>query len=66
MARSAYFYDQAIIDRQDKQIQLKEAINQIFTNAKQRYGCRRVLAELRKLGWQVNHKLVFKLMNRWG
>lgn len=66
MARSTYFYHQARFDRPDKHAQLKEAINKVFTNAQRRYGYRRVLAELRKQGWQVNHKLVFKLMNQMG
>lgn len=64
MARSTYFYHQARLNQPDKYAQLKEAIIKVFADAKQRYGYRRVLAQLRKQGWQVNHKLVFKLMNR--
>ncbi len=66
MARSTYFYHQARLNQPDKYAQLKEAIIKVFTDAKHRYGYRRVLAQLRKQGWQVNHKLVFKLMNQMG
>lgn len=31
---------------------------------KQRYGYRRIHTELRKQGWQVGHKLVYKLMDQ--
>ena len=33
---------------------------------KHRYGYRRVHSELRKRGWEVNHKLVYKLMDQMG
>lgn len=45
---------------------MKKAIRAIFEETKRRYGYRRVLAELRRRGWKVNHKLVYKLMDQMG
>lgn len=66
MARSTYFYHQARIAQPDKHADLKEAITAIFNGSMRRYGYRRVLTELRIQGWQVNHKLVHKLMSQMG
>ena len=57
MARSTYFYHQARCGRADKHAGLKQAITDIFNGANKRYGYRRVHAELRRQGRQVNHKL---------
>lgn len=46
--------------------QLKKAIIAIFKKTKRRYSYRRVLAELCHLGWKVNHKLVYNLMDQIG
>ena len=47
-------------------LQLKQRIRAIFEQHKQRYGYRRVHMELRKIGQQVNHKLVQRLMHEMG
>jgi len=41
---------------------VRSAIQQIFVEHKRRYGYRRVCAELRRRGMQVNHKRVARLM----
>ena len=45
---------------------LKDAIRESFERNKHRYGYRRILLDLRNQGWEVNHKLVFKLMREMG
>ncbi|CAB0654468.1 IS3 family transposase [Corynebacterium diphtheriae] len=50
----------------DKHIDLKEAIVEVFTRTNRRYGYRRIHAHLRQDGWNVNHKLVYKLMDELG
>lgn len=50
----------------DKHAQLKQAIVDVFERMNRRYGYRRVHAQLRREGWAVNHKLVYKLMNQLG
>ena len=49
-----------------KHAQLKQAICEIFERMNRRYGYRRVHAQLRRQGWVVNHKLVYKLMDQLG
>ncbi|ALC05582.1 transposase for insertion sequence [Corynebacterium deserti GIMN1.010] len=65
-ARSTYFYHQARLSQPDEHAELKETIKSIFEKMKRRYGYRRVLSELRNQGWQVGHKLVYKLMDHMG
>ena len=48
----------------DKHAQLKQAIVDVFERMNRRYGYRRVHAQLRREGWVVNHKLVYKLMDQ--
>ncbi|MGW6935508.1 IS3 family transposase [Lentzea sp. NPDC054927] len=66
LARSTFFYHQARLSRPDPQAALKAAITEVFTEAKARYGYRRVHAMLTRAGWQVAAKTVLKLMNTLG
>ncbi len=66
LARSTYFYHQQRLDWPDLHAALKDVIKAIFEQMKHRYGYRRVHSELRKRGWEVNHKLVYKLMDQMG
>lgn len=66
LARSTFFYHQHRLTVADKHTQLKQAICEIFERMNHRYGYRRVHAQLRREGWSVNHKLVYKLMNQLG
>ena len=50
----------------DKHAQLKQAIVDVFERMNRRYGYRRVHAQLRREGWVINHKLVYKLMGQLG
>lgn len=50
----------------DKHAQLKQAIVDVFERMNRRYGYRRVHAQLRREGWVVNHKLVYRLMDQLG
>ena len=50
----------------DKHAQLKQAFVDVFERMNRRYGYRRVHAQLRREGWGVNHKLVYKLMDEFG
>jgi putative transposase len=46
----------------EQQMELRSAIQEIFLEHRRRYGYRRILIELHKRGWQVNHKRVLRLM----
>lgn len=63
MAKSTYYFELSKVDLVDERnIQLKEEIQKIFTEHKERYGVRRVYQELLNRGFIVNHKRVQRLM----
>jgi putative transposase len=64
ISRSTYFYHQARLDRPDPQAELKDAIHQAFTQARGRYGHRRIHTVLSRQGWQVAKKTVLVLMRQ--
>lgn len=66
LARSTFYYHQARMGRPDPYHRLKDAIRRAFTDAKRRYGHRRVHALLRRDGWKVAKKTVLKLMRDMG
>ena len=65
MARSTYYY-YLKQKGQDKYKAVKEEIEKIFIENKQRYGYRRILLVLREKGINLNHKTVYKLMRSMG
>lgn len=66
MARSTFFYHQALLNQPDKHAQLKEVISARFTEHKRRFGYRRIRMLLQAEGWVVSTKLVLKLMRQMG
>ena len=51
------------MNKPDKYVQVKTAIQEIYHENKGRYGYRRITLELRNRGYVINHKTVLKLMN---
>ena len=65
LPRSTYYYH--VKQRaEDKYSRIKQEIEKIFTENKQRYGYRRILLVLRQQGIKLNHKTVHKLMRSMG
>lgn len=62
LPRSTFFYHQAALRRPDPQAELRERVIEIFTQAKARYGHRRIHAVLVRQEWHVAKKTVLKLM----
>lgn len=62
LARSTFFNRQAALKIPDRHAELRAQIHKAFTDAKGRYGHRRIHAVLRRQGWQVARKTVLKLM----
>ena len=62
LARSTYYYHLKQLDKPDKDQELKDKIQSIFTEHKGNYGYRRVHLELRNRGYLVNQKRVQRLM----
>ena len=66
LARSTYYYHLKQLDQPDKDKELKDEIQAIFTEHKGNYGYRRVTLEWRNRGYTVNHKKVQRLMKVLG
>lgn len=66
LARSTFYYQQKASSRVDRHAALKDSIRTIFTLHKGRYGYRRITAAICRLGRQVNHKTVHRLMGQMG
>ena len=66
LPRSTFYYQQQALQAVDKYQHLKDQIRTLFDGHRGRYGYRRITAELRQLGHQVNHKLVQRLMGVLG
>lgn len=66
ISRSDYYYWK---DREDPDTKNDEIMNEIicrYYENKGRYGYRRITLDLRRDGWNVNHKTVKRLMTRMG
>lgn len=67
LAKSTYFFELNKADMDDiKNKELCDLITSIFYENKERYGFRRITAELRNKGIVVNHKKVSRIMRKLG
>ena len=62
VSRAGFYQSLQEHEPAEEDIEVRSAIQQIFTQHKRRYGYRRVSAELRRRGMLVNHKRVARLM----
>jgi transposase InsO family protein len=63
MARSVFYYHRKGLNADNKYKHEKEEIKRIYHLHKGRYGYRRITAEMKNLGYKINHKTVQKLMD---
>ena len=66
MACSVFYYHLKRFKVSDKYAVERESIKSIFHEHKGRYGYRRVTAEIRNLGFVINHKTIQHLMDEMG
>lgn len=66
LARSTFFYQQAALAAVDKYASIKTIIKTIYAAHDGNYGYRRMTDALHKLGEQINHKTVLRLMGELG
>nr|WP_245356894.1 IS3 family transposase [Paeniglutamicibacter kerguelensis] len=64
LPRSTFFHRQAALKTHDRHADLRTRIHEIFTEAKGRYGHRRIHATLARDGRHVARKTVLKLMRQ--
>lgn len=63
---ATYYYQIKRLEQEDSNQSLKEQIKMLFSEFKERYGYKRITAELKLLGYCVNHKKVYRLMKILG
>lgn len=66
LAKSTYYYHRAKLTAPDHYGELKAQIQHLFAQHKQRFGYRRIHLVLRREGWAISKKLVWKLMHQLG
>lgn len=66
LAKSTYYYHLAKLGAPDKYARLKAEITRLFDQHKRRFGYRRIHLLLRRSGWVVSKKLIWKLMDQLG
>ena len=63
---ATYHYHVKNFGKEDPDTELKELITHLFKKFHERYGYKRITKELKKLGYCVNHKKVYRLMRELG
>jgi putative transposase len=63
---ATYHYHVKSFGNEDPDTELKERISHLFEEFRERYGYKRITKELQKLGYCVNHKKVYRLMQELG
>ena len=66
MARSTFYYHTKRLGQDDGYDAVREHIREIYDKHHGRYGYRRITAQLRNEGTDINHKTVQKLMGQMG
>ncbi len=63
---ATYHYHVKNFRREDSDTVLKEIITDLFKKFHERYGYKRITGELKKLGYVINHKKVYRIMRELG
>jgi putative transposase len=66
MSRSTYYYHVGKVNRVDKYLEIKKIMSDIHKQNHNRYGYRRMTAELRRQGYIINHKTVSRIRRELG
>ena len=66
LPRATYYFELSKSDKDIKNKEIMDLIQNIFYENKQRYGFKRITAELRNRGYLINHKKVLRLMTKMG
>lgn len=65
MTRSVYYYTINKTDKDENNKELIAKIIEVFNENKQRYGYRRIVLALKRIGIIVNHKKVQRIMRKY-
>lgn len=61
VSRAGFYRHQSVPEKEDRDIELRDEIQKIALEMPT-YGRRRITAELKRRGWEVNHKRVHRIM----
>jgi len=64
LARSTYYYNVELLDKDAKNKEIIENIKEIFAASRKCYGYRRITSVLNNRGIRINHKKVLRLMRK--
>ncbi len=64
LPRATYYFELNKPDKDIKNKEIMELIQDIFDENKQRYGFKRITEELHNRGYNINHKKVLRLMTK--
>jgi transposase InsO family protein len=65
-SRSTYYYHLPLLEKKDKNQEVKDKIKEIYDEHRGNYGYRRITLELKNQGFIINHKKVLRLMKMMG
>lgn len=63
LAKSSFYYQEKAFQEQDKYVDFRTKISEIFYKNKKCYGYRRIYAALKRAGFTLSEKVVRRLMN---
>ena len=66
LARSSYYYQESLLNRDDKYTKIRQRIREIFEENKERYGYRRIYGVLKNEGIVLSEKVVRRVMQEEG
>ena len=66
ISRSNYYYQTHKPDKDSGNQKMMDRIKEIYLEHSQRYGYRRIYGQLRREGYEINHKKVQRLMQKMG
>lgn len=66
LPRSTYYYSRKVLAKPDRYHQIKEELSSIYHFHEGRYGYRRIVLEMCKKGYNINHKTVSRLLRELG
>ena len=66
MARSSYYYQQAVMNKPDKYLPFREQITSVFHENRGVYGCRQIHLALKQKGITLSEKVIRHMMREKG
>lgn len=66
ISRSSYYYQEKVLQKEDKYLSLREHVKLLFLDNKKRYGYRRIYGVLKNEGITISEKIIRRIMKEEG